>query len=74
MEKTNHKKNRIGEIGIIVLVLVCAMLVLAEMTTNLVKEVDTLDTKPVITQVGTPTWGPSPTLHPDYTPDAHIDS
>lgn len=74
MEKTDNKKNRIGEIGIVLLVLVCAVLVLAEMTTNLVKEVDTQDTKPVVTQVVTPTWGPRPTYPPDYTPEAHIDS
>lgn len=74
MEKTNNKKNHITEIGIVILVLVCAVLVLAEMTTNLVKEVDGRDTKPVVTQVGTPTWGLRPAIDPDYTLDAHIDS
>jgi hypothetical protein len=74
MENTNNKKDHIAEIGIVTLVLVCAALVLAEITTNLVREVDTLDTRPVTTQVGPPTWGPRPTIDPEYTPEVHIDS
>ena len=74
MENTNIKKSRISEIGIVILVLVCAVLVVAEMTTNLVKEIDTVDSQPVIIQVGTPTWGPRPTIDPDYTPESHINS
>jgi hypothetical protein len=74
MEKTNNKKNRLAEIGIVIIVLVCALLVLAEMTTNLVNEVDTQDTRAVITQVVTPTWGPRPTYAPDHTIEPHIDS
>ncbi len=74
MENTNNKKSRLGEIGIVILVLICAVFILAEMGTNLMKEIDTQDAQAVITQVATPTWGPRPTIPPDYTPEVHIDS
>jgi len=74
MEKNNNKKSRISEIGIVILVLVCALLVMAEMTTNLVKEVNTQDTQVVNTQI-LPTLMPLPTYPPDYnTPEPRFDS
>ncbi len=73
MENTNNKKSRLGEIGIVILVLICAVFILAEMGTNLMKEIETQDAQAVITLVGVPTLGPLPTIPPDYTPDGNFD-
>lgn len=75
MENTHKKKNnRVGEIIIVLMVLVCAALVVADMTTNLVEELDTQESQVIIEETGIPTPAVRPTFPPDYTPEVIIDA
>ena len=69
MENTKKKKSRVSEFVILILVVVCAFLVVADITTNLIEELDTQESQ-VITQeeIGTPAPAVRPTYPPDYTP------
>ena len=69
MENTKKKKSRVSEFVIVILVVVCAFLVVVDITTNLIEELDTQESQ-VITQeeIGTPTPAVRPTYPPNYTP------
>lgn len=69
MENTKKKKSRVSEFVIVVLVVVCAFLVVADITTNLIEELDTQESQ-VITkeEIGTPAPAVRPTYPPNYTP------
>ncbi len=74
MEKTNGKNSRIAEISILLVVLVCAALILFDLTSNVVKEYDSQNQPAVIQVTATPKFKARPTLPADFTPDAVIDS
>ena len=73
MENTKKKKSRVGEFVVVILVVVCAFLVIADMTTNLIEELDTQESQVVLEEeVLPPTPAVRPTLSPDYTPPPPI--
>ena len=74
MENTKKKKSRVSEFVLVALVLVCAFLVVADMTTNLIEELDAQKSQIVIEEepIGTRTPSVRPTLPPDYTPPPPI--
>ena len=74
MENTQNKKSRIGETIILLLILVCATLILVDMTTNLINELDTQNNQVFINETLTPTPNARPTYPPDYIPPPIIDS
>lgn len=67
MENSKNKKSRIGEIIIILLVLICTALVLAEMTTNLVAELNSQASQLLILSAGILTPNARSTYPHDYT-------
>jgi len=69
MENTKKKKNRVSEFVIVVLVVVCAFLIVADMTANLIEELDTQESQ-VVSKEAIGTVGPAvrPTYPPNYTP------
>ena len=76
MEKTKRKKNRVNEIVVVILVMVCAFLVVADITANLIEELDTQESQAVIKEEInlTPTPVVRPTIDPNYTPPPIIDA
>jgi hypothetical protein len=70
MENTKKKKSRVGEFVIVILVVVCAFLVVADITTNLIEELDAQKSQVVLeeAEVGTPAPAVRPTYPPNYTP------
>lgn len=75
MENTKKKKSRVSEFVIVILVVVCAFLVIADMTANLIEELDTQESQIVVEEeIGTPTPAIRPTYPPDYTPPAGNDA
>jgi len=70
MENSQNKKSRVGELIIVILVLVCAFLVIADMATNLMEELDTQKSQVVLkdAETGTPNMAAWPTYPLDYTP------
>jgi hypothetical protein len=80
METSQNKKNRLAEIVIVIMLLVCVALILTDLTINLVNELDTGEKEPVVMETTvvettvTPTPAARPTFPPDYTPEAIIDS
>ena len=69
MENSKKKKSRVGEFVILILVVVCAFLVVADMTANLIEELDTQESQTLAQEeIGTPTPAVRPTYPPDYTP------
>lgn len=74
MEKSK-KKSRLSEFVIVILVVVCAFLVVADITTNLIEELDTQDSQAILKgEIHTPTPAVRPTLPPDYTPPPILDA
>ena len=69
MEK-QKKKNRVSEFIIVVLVIACAFLIIADMTTNLIEELDTQESQITVNDraIGTATPRVRPTYPPNYTP------
>lgn len=75
MENTQNKKSRLSRIVIILVVLVCVALILVDVTTNLLNELDPQNVQqPAIEEIGTPTPNVRPTFPPDYTPLPIIDA
>ena len=76
MENTKKTKSRVSEFVIVVLVVVCAFLVVADITTNLIEELDAQKSQVVLdeAEIGTPTPAVRPTYPPDYTPPAINDA
>jgi len=75
MEKSKSK-SRVSEIVIVVLMLVCAVLVIGDMTSNLIDELETRESQVVLEEeiVNTPTPAVRPTLPPDFTPEPILDA
>ena len=74
MENAQNKESRIGEIIILLLVLVCATLILIDMTTNLINEINTQNNQVVINETLMPTLNARFADLADYTPLSSIDS
>jgi len=64
MENTKKKKSRLSEFIIVILVVVCAFLVVADITTNLIEELDAQKSIASIESTGIST----PKAHPTYLP------
>jgi hypothetical protein len=73
MEKTTNKSNRIREIVILLVALVCAALVMMEMTQNLINEMDAQMDQAVLEST-VEVVRPTPTWDPNYTPEPIIDA
>ena len=68
MENTQKKKSRVSEFVIVILVILCAFLVIADMTTNVIADLDTQRNQVVIESTGVSTPKARPTYPPNYTP------
>ncbi len=69
MENTKKKKTSVSEFVIVVLVVVCAFLIVADMTTNLIEELDTQESQVISKEaIGTVRPAVRPTYPPNYTP------
>ena len=67
--ENKKKKSRVSEFVVVILVVVCAFLVVADITTNVIAELDAQkDQVVIIESSGVSTPKARPTYPPNYTP------
>jgi hypothetical protein len=77
MESSKNKKSRLSEIVIVIMLTVCVALILADLGTNLVNELNSRSQDALVleaTPISTSTPAARPTYPPDFTPEVITDA